>query len=334
MCSTAVSKAALSLSRRSQQSLSSRLDKVDRWNEHFLEETAAATTAKIAIAKDEDAGVAFKEANVRSLQLQVVNLANDVEGQECLFLDNQQLLVARFAANVQDGFKPKQEQFDPDSAVMYIPGIGVYHGWYDIVEYSNINSDVQYNNYYHQYLITAQDVKLLDVNGAKNSGVNIKQRGISSWSNGTRVSEPWLNHVLHFTPCSSRTTEWTLTFDEDDNIDFFASGAYTNHHICSVVMNDCVGEHKQFNSLEECVSFYDALPKEDPTCQNKETGVGYALQGNTTLCRFLHHYMTKTQVRANEKRATLDSAAVSNASFARRSLRSTATTQVEVTSLM
>lgn len=59
-------------------------------------------------------------------------------------------------------------------------------------------------------------------------------------------------------------------------------------------MEDCKGEHRQFESKEECVVFYDSLPKEDESCNDPNSGVGYALQGNTTLCRFLHHFMTKT----------------------------------------
>ena len=46
--------------------------------------------------------------------------------------------------------------------------------------------------------------------------------------------------------------------------------------------------------VDECVAFYTSLPQTDPECLAKDTGVSYALQGNTTLCRFLHHFMTKT----------------------------------------
>ncbi|GMH68075.1 hypothetical protein TrST_g11425 [Triparma strigata] len=267
------------------------LDAVDFWNNEFLKQTKAATQAKLQLAVDRDAGEAFEVATRSHITAQAALLANRQEGQNCLFTDNRNLLAARFVNNVQDGFRPKQSQFDPLHAVQYIPGIGVYKGWYDIVEYSNINSDVNYNNYYHEYLITTQDITLDDDDS---NHLTIEQRGVSSWSNGTRVSEPWLNHELKFTTCSARINEWVLTFDEDDNIDYFTSGAYTNQYICEKVMEDCTGEHQQFGSVAECVRFYDALPQEDESCQDKNTGVGYALQGNTTLCRFLHHFMTKT----------------------------------------
>lgn len=159
------------------------LDQVDIWSSEFEKETKAATLAKLQLSVDRDAGLAFEEATRSHVAVQAANLANKEEGQSCLFTDNRNLLASRFVNNVQDGFRPKQSQFDPMNAVQYIPGIGVYRGWYDIVEYSNINSDVNYNNYYHEYLITSQDLSLDDDNANK---LTIDQRGVSSWSNGSR----------------------------------------------------------------------------------------------------------------------------------------------------
>ena len=73
--------------------------------------------------------------------------------------------------------------------------------------------------------------------------------------------------------------------------DYFVGGAYTNEKLCEEVMTNCVGEHQQFDSLQECKLFYDVLPQYDQTCLERDNGIEYALQGNTTLCRFLHHFM-------------------------------------------
>ena len=201
---------------------------------------------QIALTLDKDAGQACKKAGSSHLLLQSQALVSQLDDtQECLWASDKLLWLLRATSNTEGGFKPKQSQFSEEGAVMYIPGIGVYRGWYDIVEYSNINSDVEYNNHYHEYLQSIQDFSWIE-NEHGDKGLGIFQQSISTWSNSTRVSEPWLNHSLYFDPCSARTREWTLTFDEDDNIDFFTSGAYSHETICEQVMDDCVGEHKQF----------------------------------------------------------------------------------------
>ena len=47
-------------------------------------------------------------------------------------------------------------------------------------------------------------------------------------------------------------------------------------------------------SVDECEDFYESLPLTDPACLDRDNGVAYAVQGNTTLCRFLHHFMMKS----------------------------------------
>jgi len=158
---------------------------------------------------------------------------------------------------------------------------------------SNINSDVTFNNYYHEYLFTIQDIDLLSNPTTGEEGIHLYQTGTSAWSNGTRVSEPWLDHEMYFAPCSARTREWTLTFDIEDNINFFASGMYTFEYMCDKIQNDCTGPHKQFETVDECVGFYYMLSQANNECVD-DSGSAYTLQGNTTACRFLHHYMTQS----------------------------------------
>jgi ABC-type multidrug transport system ATPase subunit len=265
-------------------------DATDAWLASFVHDTKIDTDARRALAHSRDFGDPAIEAGVSHVASQGLNLINEAEDkQDCLFADQQTLLGLRFLQNTAGGFKPKREQFAEDDAVMHIPKVGTYHGWYDIVEYANINSDELYNNWYHQSLITIQDIDEITNPVTGEKGVHIKQSGISQWSNGSRVSEPWLDHELYFAPCSARTREWTLRFDIQDNINFFVSGMYEFETICAQIQNDCVGEHQQFADYDECLDFYYNLPPVDPQCLEPTF-----LQGNTTLCRFLHHFMTQS----------------------------------------
>ena len=110
-----------------------------------------------------------------------------------------------------------------------------------------------------------------------------------------RDSQRHRSHALvaALLPTRVKQVEWNLTFSLESNIDYFTSGAYSHEQVCTEVMTHCTGQHKQFDSLGDCVTFYDRLPKTDPSCLDRENGVSYALQGNTSLCRFLHHFMMK-----------------------------------------
>jgi len=107
------------------------------WLTNVLRWAATDTLARLAVARSKDIGSATKDAGVSHTFAQSASLINDATGQSCLFADNQALLSLRFLQSTADGFKPKQEQFaeDDENPVMYIPGIGTYHGWHDIVEY-------------------------------------------------------------------------------------------------------------------------------------------------------------------------------------------------------
>ena len=117
-------------------SLGDEQEKVDAWEATFMRDVEAATKAKIALTLDQDGGQACKKAGLSHLLLQSQLLVNQLsDTQECLWGNDKQLWLLRATSNTEGGFKPKQTQFAEEGAVMYIPGIGVYRGWYDIVEY-------------------------------------------------------------------------------------------------------------------------------------------------------------------------------------------------------
>jgi hypothetical protein len=56
--------------------------------------------------------------------------------------------------------------------------------------------------------------------------------------------------------------------------------------ICTYHETYCTGSNKQFYSFNECMRFMNALPKVSPVCGN-----GLLLSGNSSTCRFKHHFM-------------------------------------------
>jgi hypothetical protein len=148
----------------------------------------------------------------------------------------------------------------------------------------------------HEYFYRLLELRIMEKSPESNDrdGIYAVQQSVDFWSQRTRASQPWIHDTFYYDSCSIRTNERNLTLDVDDNIDYFISGAYSNEKICQRIMNDCVGEHQQFESEINCVNFYEALPETDPSCLSIDTGLSYALQGNTTLCRFSQHFMTKT----------------------------------------
>lgn len=56
--------------------------------------------------------------------------------------------------------------------------------------------------------------------------------------------------------------------------------------ICSYHETYCTGANKQFASRTECMRFHAALPAISPACGN-----GLIMSGNSTTCRFKHHFM-------------------------------------------
>lgn len=60
--------------------------------------------------------------------------------------------------------------------------------------------------------------------------------------------------------------------------------------VCERIQTHCIGEHKQFDSFDECLDYMSALPTLDPICQDS---VGpRAVQGNCFMCKYLHQFMT------------------------------------------
>ena len=254
-------------------------------------------------AKDPTATASAKAAGAY-LQSEIQRIIQEVdkEEQNCLFFTNAGLLGLRAGLfstnpNFQTGAKNMMEP----EIVMNVPGLGIYYGIEDALEYANIMADSDFNGDYHTFLQQYMKLDVMKWEGGEGDELDydkIHMLGdfVSAWENYTRFSTPIYDNNFHFSPCSARVSRWDLVFGELDDgsnptFDYFVGGAYENTKLCGIVMDECVGEHQQFDSLGECVKFYDSLPEYDDDCLNRENGVGYALQGNTTLCRFLHHFM-------------------------------------------
>ena len=72
---------------------------------------------------------------------------------------------------------------------------------------------------------------------------------------------------------------------------FVASGKTPNRikEVCERIQSSCKDEHKQFESEAECVKYMTSLPHHDPICQHKFGP--QAVQGQSFMCKFLHHFM-------------------------------------------
>ena len=119
--------------------------------------------------------------------LQVQQYVNTIpeKDQGCLFADDRSITSLRAVIQAVEGFNPKETQFVQDS-VMNVPGIGVYYGVLDILEYSWISSDQTFNNDYSKYV---QSVQTLAPRTSKQhiDKLNLVQNSVSMWSNWTRV---------------------------------------------------------------------------------------------------------------------------------------------------
>ena len=205
-------------------SLSQLHEAVTSWNVAFSSTYATYSLAQLSMLHPSTTvGRAFAYATT-NFGLQVQDYVNSIpeSDQACLFADDRSITSLRAVIQAVEGFNPKETQFVEDS-VMNVPGIGVYYGRDDILEYSWISSDQTFNNDYSKYV---QSVQTLAPRTSKQhlDRLNLVQNSVSMWSNWTRVSEPVLTHGINFAPCSARTVEWNLTFSLESNIDYFTSG--------------------------------------------------------------------------------------------------------------
>ena len=127
---------------------------------------------------------------------------------------------------------------------------------------------------------------------------------MAAWNNYSRLSSPTYTHRLQYPPCSLRIETHTLIFSKEEGVDVFLAEAYGAPQICDNVQRWCTGPNAQFRDRAECVTYLDALPAHSPT-ECAGSSVAYALQGNTSTCRFLHHFMAKTDPQVPLHDATM-----------------------------
>uniref|UniRef100_A0A7S2VVU3 ABC transporter domain-containing protein n=1 Tax=Triparma pacifica TaxID=91992 RepID=A0A7S2VVU3_9STRA len=259
------------------------------------EKYVAYTAGELNIGAVEPTSKALWNASSAMALLEAQNIINgmDKEEQACLFTNDVGLTGFRAGQffTKRGTFQEKTISVLEEDIVMRVPGLGVYYGIDDSLEYASIMASSDFNKGYHTFL-----QQMLQMEKVGENELHVLVHMVSAWENFTRVSTPIYDNMYGYAPCSTRIREWNLTFEELPNgvnptFDYFVGGAYTDERLCQEVMKDCTGEFQQFESQEECESFYGALPKYDQNCLNRENGVNYALQGNTTLCRFLHHFM-------------------------------------------
>ena len=251
------------------------------------------TQGQLAVSATNPTFDAMWNSSQRSFERQMQTVIGEIgaEDQSCLFLNDRSVAALRasvFLTN-RDNFEQGAERFLEEKVVMRVPGLGTYYGREDALEYAQIMSNPKFNGDYHVFLQQMLTMKFLAIDE-----INVVGNMVSAWENYSRVSTPIYDNNYGFTSCSSRIREWNLTFAEledgsNPTFDYFVGGAYSNLKLCQMVQTECYGQHQQFESVAECVNFYDSLEEYDQACLDRSNGVSYSLQGNTTLCRFLHH---------------------------------------------
>ena len=261
---------------------------VDAWESYFKTSTAVFTGAQLAQAGVGPTANSMRNASANSIFFQLGSLVAGIseDAQQCLFTTDRNLVTLRAAMQAELDFDARVAHFE-DDIVMRVPGVGVYKGRDAVAEYVYVQ-DCGYN---YQYFCAVQTFQNFSLNKNDVNVLYSDENIVGAWNNFTRVSNPSYKHEFAFSPCSGRVTEWNVTFSSEGGIDYFVSGAYSNRRVCEAIQNNCTGRNAQFSSIAECMAYFDELPASDPACAGDDDGVSYSLQGNTTLCRFLHHFM-------------------------------------------
>eukprot|EP00494_Astrolonche_serrata_P033617 UN33886 len=58
---------------------------------------------------------------------------------------------------------------------------------------------------------------------------------------------------------------------------------------CEYIQQQCVGDYAQFNTISDCVEFFESIPKTKPECP--------LLKGNTRGCRGTHSILIDSNLR-------------------------------------
>eukprot|EP00466_Bigelowiella_natans_P016928 jgi/Bigna1/90432/estExt_fgenesh1_pg.C_700065 len=230
-----------------------------------------------------------------------------VQTQKCLYFSDDELANLRGSAiqvafpvfedlnlpylTPEDGFEIiDNAHLSYDSlSTMFIQGIGKYVGSSSIGAYRAIphpsvsdigsNAFLEANITYH--ISTAR--------------MQVQTKRIERWKHlGMVPNEVFWKLDFIFYPCSTARKLEVLSFPESTGRAFLDSAKVngTIERMCNTIMQECRGEHQQYNSIQDCENYLKSLPDVDPICVSKFNSP-FAAQGSSLLCKYLHHFMAK-----------------------------------------
>ena len=187
-----------------------------------------------------------------------------------------------------------------DEPAIIVPyGIGVYKGLEDMAEYLGLSFGALTHNYW------SSDFK---ANTAKGGILQVASDG-KTWTNGGFFAGSFFNGLYNytdvelvssFTYLGCETKYKTLEVAANEGMarvaEVFTYSAnqfkrYGIEDVCRYHTAYCADDPKtrQYSSEKECLDFMRALPPYSAQC-----GENRPLAGNSTTCRFKHHFMMPT----------------------------------------
>jgi hypothetical protein len=175
--------------------------------------------------------------------------------------------------------------FDEHS-VMHIQGVGTFVGAsgigsYLAIPHQVVSGIVKTSDY-------SRHMKIIDRNR-----VVMTINRLQEWKHlPNETHSTTVRLELTYYPCSVKIKTITMELTEFTLIAFSDAAIQpgAKEDVCTRLMENCVGEHQQFDSYNDCMDYMNALPLFDPICQHK---IGpMAVQGNCYMCKYLHNFMT------------------------------------------
>jgi hypothetical protein len=193
----------------------------------------------------------------------------------------------------------KQVVRDHESFRLNVPNVGLYYGIVSAIEYLYIA--IGHRNARFVTLIEEQIVEQVPY-FANRDTLATTTGYITIWNQGLQTDVNMLYREFEFRPCSIALDTLTYTFD-DPGIANFLNQRFSNRYLCERIMTFCIEKNQQYDSMEDCEAFMSSLPETDPACdrtsQTALQEVSYSLEGNTSACRFLHHFMAAPDFSPN-----------------------------------
>ena len=117
----------------------------------------------------------------------------DADARACLLLGDREVACARAGMFLTaESFTQGASQQLSEDVVMNVPGLGLYHGVADAMEYASIMSDPKFNRDYHTFL---QQLVSMERSDARPDTLHMLIHMVSAWENFTRVSTPIYNNT-------------------------------------------------------------------------------------------------------------------------------------------